>query len=302
MFNLGLSIVVAGVLATAAHGQEVTGEKKAESKPFVNAYSQVQLRLFNNVSKDADGALSDATTFQRLRPMLGAVLFDGVVDTSIRTNIDKQANSAEVTQKQAIFNVTINNIAFGPLSITPYVEHYLPGAGKAAFTEAYLDNIVSTKLSTGFGEIALAGEVELLSVLHTDKQQADVKDERVALGLVKAEDAVKKTDATDATFQHEWNLGATVSPTVVKGLSVGLQQYLTNSYVPVYTVDANGDQSTDAGFPLTQASWERMTVTYKVNDRFTVQNLTDLYQTGVYAAAGTADAIQNQTRLIVTLF
>jgi hypothetical protein len=304
--------VVSLVSFSGAHAQDVTAEKRASAQDvFTNAYSKVEFRHGLDLSMNGD-KIQNVTPRVEARPVLGTRLLNGRLDTSITFGAIKTADKAEFSQRNPEIIAELTAIDAKNFSLVPYIDLFTPFAGNGTTGKtAATATIKSNELLNRFGSVTLSASVEpgIETASRPGFAPVDNKTGRSAqdLGLVyNEEDQSTQTAKREPNLSNEATASISFKPGNIVGMTASLTGFIDTEWAPKYEVvtadDQQGSEVRKAGYKVTNTSFNRLRLTYAVNDRVLLINDTLQYIDGVYGKGVDGKRWENVARLSYTLF
>jgi hypothetical protein len=315
-------IAVAGVaLSGAAYAQDaqVATEKKAPLQQLLpGSYASVELRHATNELYDVETDNSDISPYLDARPTLGSTFYDGKLDTAFTWIFRKTPESARIQKhpvgfyNETTFTVFENdNFKFFPYL---YVEQGSTGDSFAlADIGPHLD--VKQVLKTGAGDVTFSAFFEPLAEFTSGATAAKQKvknstDEGYT--LAEGETAEAELEQKDPSLLNTTEVAVKFAPAMVKGLSLTLAADYLQNWTPKYK-DSEQTGEIDAeldGYATKDAVLNKLSISYKLNDAFTLSNSARYAVGGAYeetydrnlGVSGLAARFENRLVLTATLF
>ena len=295
-FTKGMLTVASVAFTSAAFAQnaKVTSEKQAPLQQLLpGSYASIELRHATNELRDTTKKDSDISPYVDVRPTIGSTFFNDKLDTAF-TWVFRKVPESVVFQKQSFgfYNETTftvfenDNFKFYPYL---YVEQ---GSLGDSFSLADIGPHLEAKktFKSSAGELTLAGFVEPLAEYYSgaaakalEKKKVKNSTER-AYTLAEGETAEVDVAQKDPSFANTTELAVTFVPAKLSDLTVSLAADYLQNWNPKYK-DAAKDGSVEAkldGYATKDAVLNKLTLSYKFNDTFTLSNSARYAVGGLY--------------------
>lgn len=320
-FSKGM-IAAAGVaLSGVAYAQDaqVATEKKAPLQQLLpGSYASVELRHATAELYDVESDKSDISPYLDARPTLGSTFYDGKLDTAFTWIFRKTPESARIQKhpvgfyNETTFTVFENdNFKFFPYL---YVEQGSTGDSfSSASVGPHLD--VKQVLKTGAGDVTFSGFFEPLgeftSGASANKQKVKNSTDE-GYTLADGEQEVADIEQKDPGLSNTTEVAVDFAPAMVKGLTVKLAADYMQNWTPKYK-DSEQSGAIDAeldGYATKDAVLNKLSISYKFNDSFTLSNSARYTVGGAYEetydkdtkVSGVVSRFENRLALTATLF
>ncbi|MEY4632470.1 MAG: hypothetical protein RIQ81_2590 [Pseudomonadota bacterium] len=313
--RLAVFPVLSAVCVVASEGafaQEVTAEKRASAQDILtNAYSKVEFRHGLNLSMKGD-KVENVTPRMEARPIIGTRLLNGRLDTSVTFGAIKNADSAEFTQRNPEIIAELTAVDAKNFSFVPYIDLNTPFQGKGTTGKlAATTTVKSNELPNALGMVTLSASVEpaIETASRPGFAPVDNKAGRPAqdLGLVyNEEDSTAQTVKREPNLSNEATLSVSFKPANLSAMTASVTGFVDTEWAPKYeAVSVDGEEGVavrKSGYKVTNTTFNRLRLTYAVNDRVLLINDTLQYIDGVYAKGVDGKRWENVARLSYTLF
>ncbi len=299
-------------MASAQTAPDVTAEKRASAQDVLtNAYTKVEVRhgLNLNMNRDSVGGVSPR---MEVRPIIGTRLADGRLDLNVTFGAIKDSKSAEFKQRNPEIIAELNAFSSDNVSVLPFFDIFTPFAGKGTTGKMAVTATVKTREFSGrAGSVNLSASVEpgLETASRPGFAPVDNQVGRPGseFGLVYNEETkVDQTVKRDPNISNEAVAAITFKPAGLTGVTASLSGFVDTEWLPKYEAvaseaDASGVEVRKAGYSVTNATFNRVRLTWAVNDRVLLINDTLQYLDGVYEKRVDGKRWENVARLSYTL-
>lgn len=306
--NWGTGTVL-GLMLTSQVNADITAKKFGLGLDKAIIHSDITTEHYLRSVNQENGLIKQEPRI-RFLPTVGIKLFDEALDIYAVGYFDRTQNNTTVEPgKQARLYFESKPWTFAKVfTFQPFVLHKFPALGKDATTLFAATQAVSNSYNTSLGKITPAFGVELGSNITAKTQESDYEVESgiedaeiLGLGLRKDDSGSVKGVKKHQDFYHEWFASLAVIPSTFSNLTLSLKTWFANEYAPAYRVKAGGKE--EGRYVLTQFTSERIRVTYKINDRFSLKNDFSAFQQGPFEGRlGVGeDSFLNEFGLIYTI-
>lgn len=277
-----------GLMLASSSSADVTAKKLGLGLDKTVVHSELIMNHYLRSVNQEDGLIKQEPRL-RFVPVAGVKLFDEALDVYVKGYFDRMENTTAIEQtKQAKLIFESKPWDFAKIfSIQPYAEHKFASLGDDSSTLLASIQNVSKTFKTKLGKMTPAMGVELGTYVYGKTQESDyeldskIQDEEISsLGLRKDDSGAIKGNKKDQEFYHEWYASFAMVPSALSDLTIDLTTWFTNEYAPAYSVKAGGEE--DSRYVRTQSTSERVRLTYKLNDRFSLRNDFTAFQTGAF--------------------
>lgn len=312
---MSLAVSTISIFSTASFAQtaptDVAVEKRASALDVLtNTYTKVEARHGLDLSMEGN-KLKNSTPRVEVRPTVGTRLVDGRLDLNVTFGAIKKSGTAEFTQRNPEIVAELSAYSGDNLSVTPYLDVFTPFAGKGTSGKMAVNTAVKTQeLSTGAGTISLTASVEpgVETASRPGFAPVDIRVDRSAdeLGLVYNEEkSTHETEKREPNLSNEAVATITFKPSNLAGVTASLGGFVDTEWSPKYEVVVSEEESFDvrkAGYNVINTSFNRLRLTWAVNDRVLFINDTLQYIDGIYEKRVDGKRWENVARLSYTLF
>ena len=277
-----------GLFLASSSSADITAKKLGLGLDKTVVHSELSMNHYLRSVNQEDGLIKQEPRL-RFVPIAGIKLFDEALDVYVKGYFDRMENTTAVTQtKQAKLVLESKPLAVSKIfSIQPYVEHKFASLGADSSTLLASIQEFSRSYKTKLGKMTPAVGVELGTFVNgrTQDSEYDIDSEIgesaiPSLGLRKDDSGAIKGDKKDQDFYHEWYASFVMVPAAFDKLSIDLTTWFTNEYAPAYAIKASGKE--ESRYVMTQSTTERIRLTYKISDRFSLRNDFTAYQVGTF--------------------
>ncbi len=289
----------------------VAAEKRASAMDVLtNAYTKVEARHGLNLNMEGE-SVTGSTPRVEVRPTVGTRLVDGRLDLSVTFGAIKQANAAEFTQRNPEIVAELSAFSSDNLSVTPYLDIFTPFAGKGTSGKMAVNAAAKTREFSGSaGSISLTASLEpgVETASRPGFAPVDIRVDRSGsdLGLVYNEEkSVHETEKREPNLSNEAVAAITFKPARLSGVTASLGGFVDTEWAPKYEAVLNEEDNVDvrkAGYNVSNSSFNRLRLTWAVNDRVLFINDTLQYVDGIYEKQVNGKRWENVARLSYTLF
>ena len=283
----GTGAILALSLTTSSFA-DITAKKIGLGLDKSIVYSELSINHYLRSVNTEDGSIKQEPRL-RFTPVVGMKILDEALDIRVTGFYDRMENTTVIEQtRQAELLLESKEWELAKIfSIQPYVEHKLSSLGKDSSTLLASIQKLSNTYETKFGTMTPSLSVELGTYVHGKAQESDykidskVEDSDIAgLGLRRDDSGALKGIQKDQDFYHEWKASFSMVPAVMSDLTINLSTWLNNEYAPAYTVKSNAKE--ESRYVVAQSTKERVRLTYKINEQFSVRNDFTAYQSGAF--------------------
>lgn len=302
-------------MATSASAQtapDVTAEKRASVQDIVtNAYTKVEVRHGLNLNMNGV-SLNSTSPRMEVRPILGTRLANGRLDLNVTFGAIKDSKTAEFKQRNPEIIAELNAFSSDNFSLTPLLDVFTPFAGKGTTGKLALNTEVKSREFSGpAGSLTLTASVEpgIETASRPGFAPVDNKAGRPGneIGLVFDEKSqTEQTKKREPNASNETVAAITFKPARFSGLTASLSGFVDTEWSPKYeavasTESESGVDVRKAGYNVSNTSFNRVRLTWAVNDRVLFINDTLQYIDGIYEKRVDGKRWENVARLSYTL-
>lgn len=292
---------------------DVAAEKRASAQDIMtSAYSKVEIRHGLKLKMNGE-SLTNLTPRMEVRPIIGTRLINGRLDLSATFGVIKDAESAEFKQRNPELIAEFSAYSGDHLSVTPYLDLNTPFAGRGTTGQLALNTALKSRdFTSRAGTLSFTGSVEPGIETASRPGFAPV-DNQVGrpgseIGLVYNEETkLDETVKREPKLINEIVAAVSFKPSRFNGVTASLSAFVDTEWMPKYkavaAVDSeSGVEVREDGYSVTNSTFNRLRLTWAVNDRVLFINDTLQYIDGVYAKRVDGKRWENVARLSYTMF
>jgi len=310
--TLGMLAVLAGFNTVAQAEEQVAAEKKAPTMETLVKPTSANLQYrqyFNTINQGDD--VSRVTSLNQARANLGFGLLNDKINSTVILAANRNANEAKVSQRRPQIISTMSVASKGANALDAYLDLYLPQAGKGG-TEGHigLEHTINSTLTEGsLGKLDLAVTADYDAIFNSRKEDGVYTNPEAAksIGLTEVEgkEGQFKGEKSDPSLEADVEALVKYTPKALSALTVGAGIEYDRMWDPTYTV--NEDGTTSMTYAPSVLTFNRLAVSYKMNDTVSLKNETFHTFNGLYASrlngqAGPFGRVFNYTTLSYTMF
>ena len=298
--------------ASAQSAPDVTAEKRASVQDIVtNAYTKVEVRHGLNLNMNGV-SLNSTSPRMEVRPILGTRLANGRLDLNVTFGAIKDSKTAEFKQRNPEIIAELNAFSSDNFSLTPLLDVFTPFAGKGTSGKLALNaEVKSREFSGPAGSLTLTASVEpgIETASRPGFAPVDNQVGRPGNEFGLAFDEKSQTEQTtkrEPNASNETVAAITFKPARFSGLTASLSGFVDTEWSPKYeaVASAQSESGVDvrkAGYNVSNTSFNRVRLTWAVNDRVLFINDTLQYIDGIYEKRVDGKRWENVARLSYTL-
>lgn len=298
--------------ASAQTAPDVTSEKRASAQDVItNAYTRVEVRhgLNLNMNGESVGSMSPR---MEVRPTVGTRLANGRLDLNVTFGAIKDSKTAEFKQRNPEIIAELSAFSSNNFSLTPFLDVFTPFAGKGTTGKMALNTEVKSREFSGpAGSLTLTASVEPGIETASRSGFAPVENQVGRpgndFGLVFDEKTqTEQTTKREPNMSNETVAAITFKPARISGLTASLSGFVDTEWMPKYeaVASAQSESGVDVrkvGYSVSNTSFNRVRLTWAVNDRVLFINDTLQYIDGIYEKRVDGKRWENVARLSYTL-
>ncbi len=287
LLSVGAAVALVGLTGTA-QAQEVSATKTAPATGVLNNMTaNLQLRHNTKISGEAEKNVIAPSV--QLRSNISATMFKEKVDSLLVIAGTKNTSTTQVVERRPELYNNFNLIVADNYGVKPYINLFLPSAGSGTDGDVGINLSANTNtLNVPGGTLSLAAEGYFHASLSSRPQDARVTADattRERFGLAtgdSADEGVLDAGKDDPSYAAVYAGIATYKVAAVKGLEFSPQIWFTNTYDPVYSMNADGTRNVN--FVNTPVVETLAKVSYAINDSVKLVNEAVWKHQGFYSS------------------